>query len=126
MANEQNLIPLNRRSREEAKKIRQKGGIAAQKARRARKTARECAEIYLSLPVADLQKWKRLAREGVEPEDVDNMMLMIAGAVRAAQEGDVSALREVLRIIGEDKAEPEEDGGGVIVLAPREDGESDG
>ena len=76
--------------------------------------------------MADLRKWNKLAREGVDPEDVDNMMLMIAGAVRAAQEGDVSALREVLRIIGEDKAEPEEDSGGVIVLAPREGGDDDG
>ena len=126
MANEQNLIPLNKRGKEEAKRIRRMGQAAQQKKRRARKTARECAEIYLSMPVSDLRKWNKLAREGVDPEDVDNMMLMIAGAVRAAQEGDVSALREVLRIIGEDKAEPEEDGGGVIVLAPREGGDDDG
>lgn len=126
MANEQNLIPLNKRGKEEAKRIRRMGQAAQQKKRRARKTARECAEIYLSLPVSDLRKWNKLAREGVDPEDVDNMMLMIAGAVRAAQEGDVSALREVLRIIGEDKAQPEEDSGGVIVLAPREGGDDDG
>lgn len=99
-----NLKPMNKLTEEEQKKLASKGGKASGKARRAKKTAKECAKIFLELPVSDLRKWKKLARDGVDPKDIDNMMLMVAGIVRAAQDGDVIAFRELLKLIGEDGA----------------------
>lgn len=103
MANEQNLIPLNKRTKSEQRRIQSQGGEASGEARRAKKTAKECAELILSLPVSDLRKWNRLSRDGIDPEDINNMMLMVSAAIKAAQAGDMVAFREVLKLIGQDK-----------------------
>lgn len=103
MANEQNLIPLNKRTKSEQRRIQSQGGEASGEVRRAKKTAKECAELILSLPVSDLRKWNRLSRDGIDPEDINNMMLMVSAAIKAAQDGDMVAFREVLKLIGQDK-----------------------
>lgn len=125
MPNEENLIPLNRRTKGERRKIATMGGIASGEARRARKTAKQCAEIYLSLPVSDMRKWNKMSRDGVEPDDIDNMMLMVAAMTKAAQSGDVSAFNTLLKVLGEDKpVNTDDDETGVIVLS-EVDGEAD-
>lgn len=125
MPNEENLIPLNRRTKGERRKIATMGGIASGEARRARKTARQCAEIYLSLPVSDMRKWDKMSRDGVDPDDIDNMMLMVAAMTRAAQSGDVAAFNTLLKVLGEDKpVNTDDDETGVIVLG-EVDGEAD-
>lgn len=122
MPNEENLIPLNRRTKGERRKIATMGGVASGEARRARKTAKQCAEIYLSLPVSDMRKWNKMSRDGVEPDDIDNMMLMVAAMTKAAQSGDVAAFNTLLKVLGEDKpVNTDDDETGVIVL-----GEVDG
>lgn len=125
MPNEENLIPLNRRTKGERRKIATMGGVASGEARRARKTARQCAEIYLSLPVSDMRKWDKMSRDGVDPDDIDNMMLMVAAMTRAAQSGDVAAFNTLLKVLGEDKpVNTDDDETGVIVLS-EVDGEAD-
>ena len=125
MPNEENLIPLNRRTKGERRKIATMGGVASGEARRARKTARQCAEIYLSLPVCDMRKWDKMSRDGVDPDDIDNMMLMVAAMTRAAQSGDVAAFNTLLKVLGEDKpVNTDDDETGVIVLS-EVDGEAD-
>lgn len=125
MPNEENLIPLNRRTKGERRKIAAMGGIASGEARRARKTARQCAEIYLSLPVSDMRKWNKMSRDGVDPDDIDNMMLMVAAMTKAAQSGDVAAFNTLLKVLGEDKpVNTDDDETGVIVLG-EVDGEAD-
>lgn len=125
MPNEENLIPLNRRTKGERRKIATMGGIASGEARRARKTARQCAEIYLSLPVSDMRKWNKMSRDGVDPDDIDNMMLMVAAMTKAAQSGDVAAFNTLLKVLGEDRpVNTDDDETGVIVLG-EVDGEAD-
>lgn len=125
MPNEENLIPLNRRTKGERRKIATMGGVASGEARRARKTAKQCAEIYLSLPVSDMRKWNKMSRDGVEPDDIDNMMLMVAAMTKAAQSGDVAAFNTLLKVLGEDKpVNIDDDETGVIVLG-EVDGEAD-
>lgn len=125
MPNEENLIPLNRRTKGERRKIATMGGVASGEARRARKTAKQCAEIYLSLPVSDMRKWNKMSRDGVEPDDIDNMMLMVAAMTKAAQSGDVAAFNTLLKVLGEDKpVNADDDETGVIVLG-EVDGEAD-
>lgn len=125
MPNEENLIPLNKRTKGERRKIATMGGVASGEARRARKTARQCAEIYLSLPVSDMRKWNKMSRDGVDPDDIDNMMLMVAAMTKAAQSGDVAAFNTLLKVLGEDKpVNTDDDETGVIVLG-EVDGEAD-
>lgn len=101
MANEQNLRPL-KLTHEEAVKYGSMGGKASAEARRAKKTMRQYAEMFLSLPVADKRKANKLLRSYVPEEECDNKMLVVFGLVQAAQGGDVAAFKELRSIIGED------------------------
>ena len=108
MPNEQDLIPFDERTESEQREIRSAGGQASGVSRRRKKSLREAAELYLSLPVADKRTWNRLAREGVEPEDVDNQMAIIAGLTMRAMKGDSKAAKVIFDLIGpaESASEP--------------------
>ena len=106
MPNERNLIPV--RSTEEARERGRNGGRASGEARRRKKSLREAAELYLSLPVSDKRAWNKLAKDGVEPEDVDNQMAIIAGLSIKAAKGDAKAAKVLFDLIGDQsKAEDE-------------------
>lgn len=108
MPNEQNLIPLDKRTKSEQRKIQSMGGCSSGVSRRRKKSLREAAELYLSLPVSDKRAWNRLARDGVEPEDVDNQMAIIAGLAMKAMNGDSKAAKVLFDLIGvEDDAHSE-------------------
>lgn len=110
MPNEENLIPMDQRSQSEAREMGRKGGIASGAARRRKRALKEAADIYLALPVSDKRKRNRLARKGLDPEEIDNQMAMIVGLAEAATEGDSRAGRLIVDILGEDgKADPAED-----------------
>lgn len=100
MPNEQNLIPLDKRTKSEQRKIQSMGGCSSGVSRRRKKSLREAAELYLSLPVSDKRAWNRLARDGVEPEDVDNQMAIIAGLTMKAIKGDAKAAKVIFDLIG--------------------------
>ncbi len=100
MPNEQNLIPFDERTESEQREIRSAGGQASGVSRRRKKSLREAAELYLSLPVADKRTWNRLARDGVEPEDVDNQMAIIAGLALKAMKGDSKAAKVIFDLVG--------------------------
>ena len=106
MPNEENLMPIeevnSRRTREEHSNDSRKAGIASGAARRRKRSLRETADLYLSLPVSDRRRWNKIARHGVEPEDVDNQMAMIIGMVEAATLGDARAAKVVIDMLGED------------------------
>ena len=93
MPNEQNLIPFEERTESEQREIRASGGRASGASRRRKRSLREAADLYLSLPVADKRAWNKLARDGVEPEDVDNQMAVIAGLTLKAAKGDAKAAK---------------------------------
>lgn len=101
MPNEQNLIPMDQRTQEEAREMGRKGGRASGIARRRKRSLREAADLYLSLPVSDRKSWDNIARKGVDPEDIDNQMAMIVGLTHAAIEGDAKAAKIIVDLIGE-------------------------
>ena len=103
MPNEQNLIPMEQRSPEEAREMGRKGGRASGESRRRKKSLREAAELYLSLPVSDKRAWNKLklAKDGVAPEDVDNQMAIIAGLSIKAAKGDAKAAKVLFDLIGD-------------------------
>lgn len=96
-----NLIPFDQRSEDEQREIRRKGGIASGVARRRKRALKEAADLYLSLPVSDKRTWNRLARRGIDPEDIDNQMLVIAGLTDAAACGDAKAATVLFKALGE-------------------------
>ena len=116
MPNEQNLIPMDQRSQSEARELGREGGRASGVSRRRKRSLREAADLYLSLPVADRRAWNRIARQGVEPEDVDNQMAMIAGLTQRAIKGDARAAKIIVDLIGDRPEEKEAEGGVTVVI----------
>lgn len=106
MPNERNLIPMEQRSPEEAREMGRKGGRASGEARRRKKSLREAAELYLSLPVSDKRKWNKLSEDGVPPEDVDNQMAIIAGLTIKAAKGDAKAAKVLFDLLPSDGTAP--------------------
>ena len=102
MPNEKNLIPMDQRSQSEARDLGQKGGIASGISRRRKRSLKEAADLYLSLPVSDRKMWNKISRRGVDPEDIDNQMAMIIGLTIAATAGDAKAAKVIVDLLGED------------------------
>lgn len=109
--NEKNLIPASERTPSERREIAQKAGRASGVARRRKRSMKEAADLYLSLPVSDKRRWNKIARKYVDPEDIDNQMAMIIGLTEAATAGDARAGKLIADLIGEG--------------TPREDAEQD-
>ena len=102
MPNEKNLIPMDQRSKSEARELGRNGGIASGVSRRRKRSLKEAADLYLSLPVTDRRVWNRIARKGVDPEDIDNQMAMVIGLTMAATAGDAKAAKVIVDLLGED------------------------
>ena len=102
MPNEKNLIPMDRRSKSEARELGRNGGIASGVSRRRKRSLKEAADLYLSLPVSDRKMWNKISRRGVDPEDIDNQMAMIIGLTMAATAGDAKAAKVIVDLLGED------------------------
>ena len=102
MANEENLIPFNERTESEQRQIAQKGGIASGAARRRKRSMREAADYYLSLPETDRRRVNAMLRDQIEPEDVDNQMAVIVGIAEQAKRGDARAANVLLKMLGEE------------------------
>lgn len=102
MANEQNLIPFSERSEREAREYGTKGGVASGESRRRKRNLKAAAEYYLSLSPTDTKTWNSLSLDGVDPEDIDNQMAIVAGMTKAAIHGDPKAAKIVVDIIGKD------------------------
>ena len=113
MANEQNLIPFSERTQNEARENGRKGGVASGAARRRKKSLREAADYFLSLPVAEKKTWNKIAESGVDPEDIDYQMAMIVGLASKAVKGDSKAAKVLADLLGEDT---KDDGGEVQII----------
>ena len=106
MPNEKNLMPIqevnSNRTREQHSEDSRKGGVASGISRRRKRSLKEAADLYLSLPVSDRKMWNKISRRGVDPEDIDNQMAMIIGLTIAATAGDAKAAKVIVDLLGED------------------------
>lgn len=101
MANEQNLKPKTTLSKEEAKRIGSKGGIASGKARRERKAMKEQLEILLNMPVTDSKVKNKIKKMGVEEDDMNNQMAITTALYLEALSGNTKAYELIRDTIGE-------------------------
>lgn len=113
MANEKNLIPLDKRTKNEQREIQSEGGRASGAARRRKKSLKEAADLYLSLPLRDKRKLNAIVRDGISEEDVDNQMAVIVALTKMAQAGDhksAKVLFDLLDDSGTGQTEAPDDG----------------
>ena len=106
MANEKNLVPQAERSPSEAREMGRKGGIASGAARRRKKSMKQKMQLLLSLPAADNDQ-AELSAMGVDPEDMDNEMVLVKALFLAAAEGDTKAFDRVQDVLGKSVAREE-------------------
>lgn len=110
MANEQNLIPFNERTESEQREIATAGGIASGAARRRKRALKDAVDLFLSLPVTDIDTFNKLSKIGVDPADIDNQMAMICGLHTSAARGDAKAGKLLWEMLGEQgREDPVED-----------------
>ena len=86
---------------EELRRITSAGGRASGVSRRRKRDLREAAELYLSLPVADKRQLSKLSKAGVETEDADNQMAIVAGLAVKAMRGDAKAAKLLFDLLPE-------------------------
>ena len=102
MSNEKNLIPFDERTESEQREIAQKGGIASGAARRRKRSMRQAADYYLSLPETDRRRVNAMLRDGIDPEDIDNQMAVVMGIAAQAKRGSPQAATVLLKMLGEE------------------------
>lgn len=106
MANEKNLVPINERTKSEQREIASAGGKASGKARRRKKSMKQKMQLLLSLPAADNDQ-AELSAMGVDPEDMDNEMVLVKALFLAAAEGDTKAFDRIQDVLGRTVAREE-------------------
>lgn len=95
MANEQNLIPANKRSKSEARENGSKGGIASGKARRKKANLRKAFETILQAEVASPNVKKQLEELGF---DSTNEMALAMVMMQKAMKGNVRAFEQISKL----------------------------
>lgn len=107
MANEQNLVPQNKRTKTEQRAIAQMGGIASGKARRERKTLAQIGDMIGGLDIKSPKNRARLKAAGIEDEDMINDVGMMFRLNLKAQAGDPRAIELLSKLRGQFKEQVE-------------------
>lgn len=95
MANEQNLIPANKRTKDEHREIAKKGGIASGEARRKKANLRKAFETILQAKVASPNVKKQLEDLGF---DSTNEMALAMVMMQKAMKGNVRAFEQISKL----------------------------
>ena len=107
MANDgiENLIPQNKRTKEEQREIARQGGIASGKARKEKRDRKQrAAELFdLTMQGAGVEKIKKFFNINGDLTAYETMVLSCF--MKAMQKGDANALEKLLKISGEQFAE---------------------
>ena len=111
--NEQNLKPMNTRSKNEARENGKIGGKKSGEVRRKRKTIREQLEFLMSLPIQDEVTKEKLEKMGIKSDNMDNQMLMNVSLYKQALKGNTKAIEIVRDTLGEKPVEKLEHSGNI-------------
>lgn len=98
------LVPLNERTKDEQKRITQKGGIESGKARRRKKALRTALKEAVALSLKELHPDLRagiMAAAGIEDEALTISDAILGSIVRSACAGDPKMMKILLDTIGE-------------------------
>lgn len=99
--NEQNLIRPEDLTSSELRERAQKGGKASAESRRRKRDMKQKMKALLELPAASNDQ-EQLEALGVDPEDMDNEMVLVMAMFLNAANGDTKAFDRVMQILGKD------------------------
>ena len=106
MANERNLVPNSARTPSERRENASKAGIASGKARRRKKSLKQKMQLLLSLTPTDTDRTE-LTIMGIDPDDMDNEMVLVKALFIAAAAGDTRAFDRIQDVLGRSVAREE-------------------
>lgn len=99
--NEKNLIRPEDLTPTERRKNASKAGKASGVARRKKRDMKQKMKVLLELPAA-VNDREQLEALGVDPDDMDNEMVLVAAMFQNAAQGDTKAFDRVIQILGKD------------------------
>ena len=98
--NTKNLVPQNRRTKKEQRKIAQQGGKASGVARKTKKNLKETMLLLLSFPVKS-KAAKILEAAGFDSAETNNYAMLAYTMLDAAiNRGDMKAAKAIMDLIG--------------------------
>ena len=93
MANEQNLIPINQRSKSEQREYQKKGGQKSGEVRRQKKKMKEMMNTILSLDIPDNEVKETFKKAGLEDEDLNRQTAIVYKQVENALKGNLDSAK---------------------------------
>lgn len=121
MANEQNLIPWNKRTENEQREYAKKGGQKSGEVRRKRKAMKEQMEMLLALPFKQQKQLNFMKNLGIEEDEIDNQMALIVALYGKALKGDVQAFNAIREVTQDDRTTSQEDRIQIVNDLPNEE-----
>ena len=125
MANEQNLIPWNKRTKSEQREYAKKGGQKSGEVRRKRKAMKKQMEMLLSLPFKSTKQLNFMKDLGIEEDEIDNQMALIVAMYGKALKGDVQAFNTIREVVQDEKTVKDEDRVQIVNDLPNDEEEED-
>ena len=108
MAYEQNLKPV--KSKDEARELGRKGGLASGQKRREKKTMSSLATMMINAQLSGENKAKIKKQFGIlEDDDITIASAMMAGQIKAAMAGDSKSFNAVTSLIEKQEAKDEKE-----------------
>lgn len=110
--NDENLKPFKERSESEAFAIRSKGGKAGAETKKRRKTQREYLQQALDINIKDIPQLKKLGEKmGLDVDQCTlQQLLTIKLLLNTANKSDISSLKDVTALLGEQNEANENNG----------------
>lgn len=99
---DKNLIPINQRPVEEQRQMRLNAGNGIRGGTPEEKALRQLMQDLLAKDVMDTKQLRKVANMGYDEDEIDNATLLVVCLFKRACLGDVSAIKEVRNLIGED------------------------
>lgn len=102
MANNDNLIPLNKRKKAEARKIQRKGAYAANAVKRKKSSLKKIMETVLAMDIPSSEIESQLRRFGVDTTMEYGLVLSVI--LQAIKTGNHNALKTIQAILEQDQS----------------------
>ena len=113
MTNEtaKNLIPQNKRTKEERRKIARMGGIASGKARREKQKTQQILADIVSIKNKDLAMFQKLAQKlGLDGDISIHEVFTFTCLLNSVKSGNLGDLERLSKLLGEDNAKEHNNG----------------
>ena len=106
MVNDENLIPINQRTKSEQREIQKKGGLASDKRRRQQADLRRAFQTLLRSEVNNEQMKQLLIQLGYDPT---NEMALALVVLQKALNGDMKAFSQIQQILNQSSPTAKDD-----------------